>query len=585
MSQNRGRINDVKQIKEDWAFDDTCSYKGIKTTIGRVLFNNCLPSRYPFVNKPVDKGTLKEILRDILAKYPADVYADTMDKLKRFGFDAYTKHPASFPIDDLELPPNIEKLKHQLLDNVDDPAEFDKNLQKLIAALKPALKDKGYDIYYILSSGGRGSWGQIAQVLLAKGIVIDPKGNVLKPINTSFADGLNPTGHFKQGTGARSGVIDRALSTAPVGYLTRKMVMASQSVLLGNVEDCKTKRYIQLEVTEDLVGHLYGRYTTNGDLITPRNSKRFVGKVIKLRSPICCKSPKICKTCYGHLYSQLKTNYIGMVAAQTFGERGLQITMRTFHVGGVVSYVVCDILKEFHLNNLSLNIDILSKYVRQDKDELLSTCVQEIQLILKKDDYNIVGSLDIDKGTGKVYCTRAFYATLRIGKLDFDISVIRPVQISVPISEQTDSEYIFNIPPKGSIIKVKQSVDSFSQGIDAINRIFDAKIPFKTPEQLLMALWGKYKSIAGDVDLVHLEVIVSNLLRCKQTPALPARLCKVWSPKQYPIRQIPFVDGRSWLLGLAFENASKAISTGLVTPIKPTSNNFSPIEKIVLGLN
>ena len=582
---DRGNITNVSQIKSEWDLHDTCTYRGIKTTVGRVLFNNCLPSSYPFINEPVDKKKLNKILTDILSKYPPDVYAHTLDQLKRFGFNVYTQYPHSFPIDDLELPPEIEGLKKKLLDNVDDPAEFDKNLQELIKALQKALVDKNYDIYTILTSGSRGSWRQVAQVLIAKGIVIDPKGNVLKPITSSFAAGLKPVEHFHQGIGARSGIIDRALSTAPVGYLTRKMVMATQSVMLGKKTDCKTKRHIELYVDDELIDHLYGRYTVEGELITQSNAKQFIGKVIKLRTPIYCTSPKICRVCYGHLYDIIKTPYIGMIAAQTVGERGLQITMRTFHLGGVVSYVECNLFKELKENNLRLNVNRLAQYIKQDKSHVLSNTDKPMQLILDKSDYEIVGTLDIDKATGNVYCTRAFYATLKVEDETFDLALIKPVQIKIPISEETPSQYIFNISPGQEILELRQAVDSFSAGIDAINRIFDAKVPFKTVEQFLLTLWSKYKNIASDVDLVHFEVIISNLLRCRSNPSLPARLCPQWQPKQYPIKQIPFVDGYSWVLGLAFENASKAISTGLISPIKPGVDSLTPIEKITLGVS
>ncbi len=599
---NRGTITSVKQIKPEWDFQDIVKYNNIKTTVGRVLFNDCLPASYPFINEPITKSKLYEILSNILAKYPKTTYLNTLDKLKRLGFKAYTLKPLSFPIDNLIIPKQLEKRCNDLL-KIDDPQEFDKQLQSLIKDLKNVLDKQGYDVTDIVNSGGRGSWKQLAQILIAKGIVIDPKGNILPPIKSSFSAGLKPVEHFYQGAGARSGIIDRALSTAPVGYLTRKLVLATQSVILSDrVQDCKTDRYIQLKITEENAPLIVGRYTKSGRLITDKNYKGFIGKVIELRSPIYCKSPQICKICYGRLADLIQTNYIGIIAAQTIGERGLQVTMRTFHTGGVVSYKQIDIYEEIQKNNINItdkDITLIKKFIRQDNTQILSTANVPFRIRLYKSDYPIVGSLNLDKDTGLIYCSSCLICSLIFNNITIttngnkrktipelvldNITIMQPVQFKIPYTTEEVDYFEYDIEtPNTTIFELRQSVDSFSQGIASIQSIFDAKVPFKTPEQFLLTLWSKYKDDAKDVDLVHYEVIISNLLRDEHNPSIPARLAVTWSPKQYPIKQIPFIDGSTWLLGLAFENAGKAIETGITHP-QVSQRPLTPIERVLLG--
>jgi len=574
---HRGTIRSVKDIKKEWSVYDTVTFKNKKTTVGRVIFNSLLPAKYPFVDEDVDKKKLNSILMDIFKLYGEKVFLDTIDKISRTGFEYYTVLSKSISLNDLEIPEEIEKLRKELA-KIKDPVEFDKMYQKLIKELEKYLAKYGYDVYDIVKSGARGSWRQLAQMLIAKGIVVDPSGNVMKPITSAFADGLSPTEYFKGGIGARSGVADRTLSTATTGYLTRRLVFATQSVLLSKLLDCKTKQCLTIKVEPSMVDKLIGRYLKDGTIISESYAKKLVGKTIELRSPIFCKSNRICRTCYGKLADYVRSDKIGIIAAETLGEPGTQLVMRAFHLGGVVSFNVIDVLADLVKYNPTYTRKHFEEIIEQKDTKLIAKT--PVQIIINKEDYPTLQSISYNKEDGTLFLNVVVATCIPQDKPEFHF-ILNSAALFTDV-EETGTQYIVNIPANKVICELKASSDRFAQVVQQAINILEGRVPWKTVEQLVLNLYSLYHEQASHIALVHYEVVFSNLLRNKHNPTLPARLVDPYEPVLYGLKKIPYVDGNSWLLGLSFENAGKAIETGLLAGDR--QREITPLEKVLLGI-
>ena len=327
----------------------TYECKGIKLSKSRYLFNECLPETYPVIDEVVDKNTLMKILNDIALNYTAKECMKTLDAIKDLGFSLSTKHGYTLSIDDLyveEFENFTDTLNGSIKENIynlNNNKEIHKKIQK-----------KPYYIY--IESGARGSLDQLTQLVVARGYVADAN-NKIRPnmIKSSLSTGLNKTEFFESSWGSRKGLLDTALSTSSSGYLTRQLIYSTVNMELGNVEDCKTTEYLEMDVmvknssgqldekkTEALAKTLIWRYVVSMDgkthiLITKDNYKALMGRRIKLRSPIYCRSKKICKKCYGNVCNILHSNQIGIIGTQAVGERSTQLVLRTFHTSGVAS--------------------------------------------------------------------------------------------------------------------------------------------------------------------------------------------------------------------------------------------------------
>jgi DNA-directed RNA polymerase subunit beta' len=269
------------------------------------------------------------------------------------GFKFATIISPTITLDDIEIPKEIYEMKEKL-DKL-PIEEADILLSKMEKMLVEHMKNTGLSDL-ILSGAGKG-WGQPMQILVAKGIISDPKGRILTPIKGSFSDGLSTTEFFDASQGARKGLADRVLNTSSTGYLSRKLSYVLNTVELDLYKkDCGTKRTLKLKLDSDLIKRLIGRYVLKGgELILFENGDFKPGDIIELRSPIYCESKKICHTCYGELLKRHKTPYVGILASQILGERGTQLIMRTFHTGGAVTIKKKDVLSDIIENNFELD--------------------------------------------------------------------------------------------------------------------------------------------------------------------------------------------------------------------------------------
>ncbi len=355
------------------------SFEGFATTVGRLIFNQALNGAAPFVNLTMSKKKLSALIEDILERHGLEVVRDILDRIKILGFEMATKSGITWAMSDLVSPQNkseiIEKaekeiglIREQFREGLLTDSErrvrtigvwekAKEEISKLVVTSLP----KDNSIYQIIDSGSRGSWAQPIQMLGMKGLVANPKGETIElPIKSSFKDGLSVLEYFISTTGARKGTTDTALKTAQAGYLTRRLVDVAQDLSIRE-EDCGTKEGIEIwrsdgkEFNQSFSGRLFSRVALHdvrigrkiavraGETIDQEKSEvleKSKLESVRVRSPITCKTLYgICAACYGFDLGNNKpvknATAVGVLAAQSIGEPGTQLTMRTFHFGGV----------------------------------------------------------------------------------------------------------------------------------------------------------------------------------------------------------------------------------------------------------
>jgi len=386
----------IKVRAKDFNEEGELVYKIIETTVGRVLFNTEVPEQAGFINQVLNKKALRNIIGDILAVTDVPTTAEFLDKIKAMGYDFAFKGGLSFSLGDIIIPAEKQDMIGDANEQVDgimmnynmglitNNERYNQvidvwtstNAMLTELAMKRIREDKqGFNsVYMMLDSGARGSKEQIRQLTGMRGLMAKPKkstaggGEIIEnPILSNFKEGLSILEYFISTHGARKGLADTALKTADAGYLTRRLVDVSQDVIV-NSEDCETLRGIEVEplkkneeIVETLGERILGRVSLHdvynplteelvlkaGQEINEVDVKRVEAapiEKIEVRSPLTCEAPQgICAKCYGR---NLATNKmvqrgeaVGVVAAQSIGEPGTQLTLRTFHVGGIAGNI------------------------------------------------------------------------------------------------------------------------------------------------------------------------------------------------------------------------------------------------------
>ena len=351
----------------------------IETSVGRVLFNEVLPDDAGFVNEEMDKKSLHRVITKIIEMKGIKEAGDILDKIKAIGFEYATISGISWGMDDLIVPPKkpeimeeaekeIERTHKHYLDGLLTREERRSRIIEIWFSVMDKISkevrqilDQNNPVYVAVNSGSRGSWGQTTQMIGIKGLVTNPAGEIIElPVKSSFKEGFNVLEYFISTHGARKGASDTALRTSTAGYLTRRLIDVAQDLIVVE-KDCGDRKGITIykedgeELGRSLSLRLIGR--TSLEEIKSKNSVtvkpgQIIDKVIakriedagidkiKVRSVISCKIKEgICQTCYGY---DLGNNQpvkigeaVGIVTAQAIGEPGTQLTMRTFHTGGV----------------------------------------------------------------------------------------------------------------------------------------------------------------------------------------------------------------------------------------------------------
>ncbi len=353
----------------------------VKTTIGRLLFHEISPHQEEFINEPLDKSRLKKIIGRILRTYGQERTAQFLDDMKRLGFEFATKSGLSWGMSDLRVP----KEKDVIVERAEAKVtiirtQFEEGLlteeeryrmvvgvweqaREEMSKVTPAALDPNGSVYAMVSSGARGSWGQTLQMMGMKGTVAGPTGRAVElPIKSNFKEGFNALEYFLSTHGTRKGMADTALRTASAGYLTRRLVNVAQDVVVheedcGDTEGSTLTKVDSEEVGTTLGKRVLGRILAVG-LKHPKTAKLLYKRgtlimdaqlqeidqlgitEVTIRSAVSCLAVRgICRVCYGWDLGRGDIvrigEAVGVVAAQAIGEPGTQLTMRTFHTGGV----------------------------------------------------------------------------------------------------------------------------------------------------------------------------------------------------------------------------------------------------------
>lgn len=380
--------SNIKLLTTTW-YDDQGSRltqseeKVIDTTVGRVIFNRVLPPEVQFVNQMLAKGELKDLMMDLYEIIGEEDTPEIADKIKDIGFVYATRSGYSLAVSDISVPENKPEIISDALQKAESVArDFRRGLlteqerderqieiwqqtTNLVAnAVREAMDPDGNLAAQAISGATKGGFQPISQLAGMRGLMADPSGRIIPlPIRSNFREGLTALEYFISTHGARKGLADTALRTADAGYLTRRLVDVAQDVII-NDDDCDTMGGVIINRDDDIAGQsmgsrLYGRLANErivdpetGEVLVERNGllrheavKRITAsnvQQVKVRSPLTCEMTHgICAMCYGLDLGRGKMveigSAVGIVAAQSIGEPGTQLTLRTFHTGGVAA--------------------------------------------------------------------------------------------------------------------------------------------------------------------------------------------------------------------------------------------------------
>jgi DNA-directed RNA polymerase subunit beta' len=492
-------LHAVINVRIKYLDGETYSHKIIETTCGRVLFNEVVPDEAGYINDVLTKKSLRDIISMILKKTNLSKTSKFLDDIKELGFTMAFKGGLSFNLEDVIIPAEKEKLLDEAAVQVEEVlSNYNMGLitnnerynqvidiwthtnSKLTHILMERLKNdnQGFNsIYMMFDSGARGSKEQIRQLSGMRGLMAKPRksgasgGEIIEnPILSNFKEGLSILEYFISTHGARKGLADTALKTADAGYLTRRLVDVSQDVIISD-EDCGTLRGLvatALKKSEEVVESLYDRilgrtavhdvfHPLTGELLV--NSGDEINEEVEIRSVLTCEQKKgVCAKCYGRNLASgrmvQRGEAVGVIAAQSIGEPGTQLTLRTFHVGGTASNIMAESKIEAKYDGI-VEIDELRTVdkVNQAGKKMAIVIGRSAEMRVVDPNTNIVlathnipyGSELFVKEKGKVkkgdlICTWDPYNAVIIsesaGKLEFE-SIIEGVTFREETDEQT----------------------------------------------------------------------------------------------------------------------------------------------------
>ena len=454
------------------------SDRWLETTGGRVIFNEIIPEGLGYINETLNDKSLGEIVLKVLRKYGNSMTVNFLDRVKDLGFKYVTKFGATIGVEDIKIPmkkrvliENGERKVKKIEDNyrqgyitederynqvVDIWTRVNDDIsEQMMNELK--MDKQGFNPLYIMAdSGARGSKQQIRQLAGMKGLMAKPSGEIMElPIKSNFKEGLTVSEYFISTHGARKGLADTALKTADAGYLTRRLVDIAQDVVINEL-DCGTingiERWVIREGDEDfenLLDRVVGRYVLEdivnpmtGEVIIRANEEVSEGVVeliekagiekIKIRTTLTCESRHgICIKCYGRNLATGKTieigEAVGIIAAQSIGQPGTQLTMRTFHIGGTAAKQIEE--QDIRLNYSGLikrmpenliNLEGEESIMSRKGEILIDTIFKEYEvkeferIEIKDGDRLLIGDyIGRGKGGEDIYCENTCFIKIK----------------------------------------------------------------------------------------------------------------------------------------------------------------------------
>jgi DNA-directed RNA polymerase subunit beta' len=558
----------------------------LKTSVGRVLFNEILPPEFQFYNQVMDKATLKRLVLDCYRLLGSDPTVTMLDSLKQLGFEYATKSGTTIAARDIEVPRDKAKFleegdeKIAVIESqfnrglITDDERYSSAIQvwtettdKITETISQSL-DRYGGVYMMATSGAKGNISQIRQMAGMRGLMTDPAGRIIDfPIKSSFREGLSVMEYFISTHGARKGLADTALRTSDAGYLTRRLIDVAQDLIIFE-EDCGTEEGIWLfekaekellaPFSERLVGRLAAADiidSSTGEIIVRRNeeideekAKRITEAGISqvyVRSPLSCHSRRgICQCCYGRDLARrglVETGTaVGIIAAQSIGEPGTQLTLRTFHTGGVVGADITSGLprvEELFEARVPKGLAVLSEI--DGVVEVIETQdLRKIRVISSEsylDEYALPSGTEVVVSNGQWVEAGTKLATLAapsskkpkkskkpavieenpvIARVAGNV-VLEDGHLYVKYEEVEEREYII---PSGSHIRIK-SGDKVKAGDQLIDGAVDPQDILRimgremVQHYLVEEVQKVYRSQGVNINDKHIEIIIRQMLR------------------------------------------------------------------------
>ena len=545
----------------------------VDTTVGRVIFNRILPEEVQFVNRVLDKGGVKDLIADVLEIMGTDVTTSVADKVKDLGFEYAMKSGSTIAVADITIPPQ----KQEILANSQKEVEiinrdFRRGLltdqernERVIEIWQKTTKDVAEAVKIFMDPVGnlatmansgatKGGFGPISQLAGMRGLMADPAGRIIRlPIQSNFREGLNALEYFISTHGARKGLADTALRTADAGYLTRRLVDIAQDVIINEL-DCGTSEGIWIRKTDDIAGQslesrLYGRLSaarivdpSTGEVLLDRDEvldhnsvRRILNTGVEevfVRSPLTCGLLQgMCAKCYGMDLGRGKMvelgSAVGIVAAQSIGEPGTQLTLRTFHTGGVAA--------GGDITTGLPRVEELFEARRMPKGEAVITRISGVAHVIQSDKYSdqrvvrieqsemrsdifeipeewVISVKDEDKvSTGGVIATlgEATITTQNAGRVRIEG---QKVIVSYEIKESLEED----IPPTSRLlIKDGDHVEAgepLTEGSLNPHTVLRIKGRDASQKYLLTEIQKVYRAQGQNINDKHFEVIIRKML-------------------------------------------------------------------------
>lgn len=543
------------------------------TTVGRMIFNSFLPEEIDFVNETVGKNGLKNLLAEILDKVGPETTAQVADEFKRIGFKFATKSGLTISAFDMLVPEKrealiaeadetVRKINNQYWKGWITDDERYHHAIRLWSALKNNVTNEMIEkfqqnpennIYYMIDSGARGNWGQITQLCGMKGLVANPSGKTIElPIKSNLKDGFSILEYFIATHGGRKGKSDTALKTAEAGYLTRRLVDAVQDIVIkepdcGTIVEHSITREESNKIGEGFEKRVFGR-TLATDIKHPKTGALIAKKgvqldnyitaavkeaqveEIKVRSIMTCTIENgICQQCYGF---DLGTNKlvdlgtaVGIIAAQSIGEPGTQLTMRTFHMGGVaegsdITQGLTRVEELFEARNpkgAAILADISGKIQVKAKKDLIEVVISAQDL--GEDTYQIPPDFEIlvkkgDKLKPKMIIARAIGEKHSLKATDEgEVTKVTESQIFTKHTEKHEKVYTFG-PKEKLLVKNNDLIAKgtpLNRGHLNLQELMIATDVYTAQKYIMTDVQHIYASQGQTINDKHIEIIVKQM--------------------------------------------------------------------------
>jgi DNA-directed RNA polymerase subunit beta' len=555
----------------------------LETTVGRILFNEALPDEIPFVNRELDSRELKAVVQDCYKRLGMDKTSEVVDSIKNIGFHYATKSGVTMSVSEIKVPDEkagilataqatVDQIGEQYqMGLITEQERYDATVdvwnnatEEVTSVIQKRLPEYG-SVFLMATSGAKGNIAQIRQMAGMRGLMSDPSGRIIDlPIRSNFREGLSVLEYFISTHGARKGLADTALRTADSGYLTRRLIDVAQDVITLE-DDCDTLAGVWLTepqdraVLENLRERIIGRFAASAmahpetgevlvernEEITPEAADRLISSGLQrvhVRSVFTCGAQRgICQKCYG--ISPARGELVGMkeavgiVAAQSIGEPGTQLTMRTFHTGGVYmagGEITTGLprVQELFEARVPKNKAIISEIdgvVEVTRDQEVRR-IRVVSSELYSDRYDLPSGVELLVSEGQQVESGAVIArsagegkgkgkdvpaTQVIARLPGRVTIDRSNRVSILYEEREEREYVV---PAASRVRVEPG-----EYIHAGQQLTDGPLDpqdilrIQGPESVQLYLVEEvqkvYRNQGVNINDKHIEVIVRQMMR------------------------------------------------------------------------